>query len=188
VIAARAFLIGLLLGAIDSVVNHVPWWLGEIGLARADRGGWSQAAEFASLILDAGWAWAAAAVLAGWLAGDRVSRGAAAGVVALAAATIAYYGSDAVIDGDGVWQMATRYWLTFSVVAGPLLGAAGALVRRPGWAGTIAGLVVPVGAATQMVVLPPAADSAMALPVRFTVWIGAALAAVLVARRHASSG
>ena len=99
-IAARAFLIGLLLGAIDSVVNHVPWWLGEIG----PGGG---------------------AVLAGW---------------------------------------------------------------RPGWAGTIAGLVVPVGAATQMVVRPPAAGSAMALPVRFTVWIGAALAAALVARRHASSG
>jgi hypothetical protein len=55
------------LGAVDSVVNHVPIWLGEVGTARAERSGWSQAAEFASLVLNAGWAWAGAAVLVGWL-------------------------------------------------------------------------------------------------------------------------
>jgi hypothetical protein len=53
------------LGFVDSVVNHVPMLLGEVGTARAERGGWSQVAEFSSLILDAGWAWAAAAVLVG---------------------------------------------------------------------------------------------------------------------------
>jgi hypothetical protein len=45
--------VGMLLGVVDSVVNHVPVMLGEVGLASAERGGWSQAAEFASLILDA---------------------------------------------------------------------------------------------------------------------------------------
>ncbi len=58
---------GLALGSIDSAVNHVPGLLGEVGTARAERGGWSQAAEFCSLILDAERAWAAAAVVAGWL-------------------------------------------------------------------------------------------------------------------------
>jgi hypothetical protein len=47
---------GVLLGVVDSVVHHVPVMLGEVGTARAERGSWSQAAEFASLILDAGWA------------------------------------------------------------------------------------------------------------------------------------
>jgi hypothetical protein len=58
--------VGMALGAVDSVVNHVPIWLGEVGTARAERGGWSQVAEFASLVFDAGWAWAATAVLVGW--------------------------------------------------------------------------------------------------------------------------
>ena len=44
---------GVLVGIVDSVVNHVPVVLGEVGIARAERGGCSQAAEFASLILDA---------------------------------------------------------------------------------------------------------------------------------------
>ncbi|WP_285792018.1 hypothetical protein [Micromonospora sp. NBRC 101691] len=56
---------GVALGAVDSVVDHVPVWLGEVGTARAERGAGSQVAEFASLILDAGWAWAAASVRSG---------------------------------------------------------------------------------------------------------------------------
>jgi hypothetical protein len=39
---------GMSSGLVDSVVNHVPMVLGEFGTARAERGGWSQAAEFAS--------------------------------------------------------------------------------------------------------------------------------------------
>src|SRR5687768_17490992 len=46
---------GAVLGDADSIVNHVRAMHGEVGTARAERGGWSQAAEFASLILDAGW-------------------------------------------------------------------------------------------------------------------------------------
>ena len=35
-----------MLGVADSAVNHVPVTLGEVGTARAERGSWSQAAEF----------------------------------------------------------------------------------------------------------------------------------------------
>ncbi len=179
-------LMGLALGAIDSIVNHVPVWLGEVGTARAERGGWSQAAEFASLILDAGWAWAAVAVLAGWLSGrdsrpaTGMLRGAVAGGLALVFATAAYYGADAVIDGDVWWGMATQYWLIGSVLLGPALGAAGALTRPPCLAGILAALLVPAGAALQMVILPPPTESLMAQPVRLTVWISAVVSTVLI--------
>ena len=199
---------GLVLGAVDSVVNHVPVVLGEVGTARAERGGWSQAAEFASLVLDAGWAWAATAVLAGWLVsrpdgiGRRerpareigpgnsppaktavgtdppahsILRAAAAGGLALVFATSAYYGVDLLFDGGVWWGPTTRFWLIGGVLFGAPLGAAGVLIRRPGPVGVIAGLLVPGGAALQMVLLPPPAESRMAEPVRLTIWIAAAV-------------
>ena len=58
---AAAAALGTALGTVDSIVNHVPVLLGEVGTARAERSGWSQTAEFASLVLNAGWAWAATA-------------------------------------------------------------------------------------------------------------------------------
>jgi hypothetical protein len=180
---------GVALGAVDSVVNHVPLWLGEVATARAERGAWSQGAEFASLILDAGWAWAATAVLVGWLVsrGARPAagmlRGAAAGGLTLVFATTAYYGWDVVFAGDAWWGTATRHWLIGSAWLGPLLGTAGALIRRPGVVGAFALLLVPAGAALQMVLLPPPLESRMAGPVRLTVWVAAAGATVLIARR-----
>ncbi|MEU4221849.1 DUF6518 family protein [Actinoplanes sp. NPDC026623] len=180
--------VGTLLGVVDSVVNHVPVVLGEVGTARAERGGWSQAAEFASLVLDAGWAWAATAVLAGWLVSRHAPpvaemlRGALAGGLALVFATAAYYGADLLFDGGAWWGMATRYWLIGSVLFGPPLGVAGALIRLPGRTGVAAALVVPAGAALQMALLPPPPDSLMAEPVRWSIWIAAAAATVLVAR------
>ncbi|WP_112731320.1 hypothetical protein [Micromonospora noduli] len=179
---------GVALGAVDSIVNHVPVLLGEVGTARAERGGWSQAAEFASLILDAGWAWAAMAVLAGWLVSRSVRlaagilRGALAGGCTLIFATSAYYGVDVIFDGDIWWGGTTQYWLSVSVCLGPLLGAVGALIQRSGPAGTLAVLLVPAGAALQMVLLPPPPESAMAWPVRLSVWAAAAVAAVLIVR------
>jgi hypothetical protein len=186
--------VGTALGAVDSVVNHVPIWLGEVGTARAERGGWSQVAEFASLILNAGWAWAATAVLVGWLVSGPARtaagllRGAVAGGLALVFATTAYYGMDVLFDGGAWWYRATRYWLVGSVVFGPALGLVGALVRRPGPAGVLAALVVPAGAALQMVVLPPPPESLMAQPVRLTVWTSAAVAAVLITRARGRRG
>ncbi|KAB1926865.1 hypothetical protein F8280_09660 [Micromonospora noduli] len=179
---------GVALGAVDSIVNHVPVLLGEVGTARAERGGWSQAAEFASFILDAGWAWAAMAVLAGWLVSRSVRLaagmlcGALAGGCTLIFATSAYYGVDVIFDGDIWWGGTTQYWLSVSVCLGPLLGAVGALIQRSGPVGTLAVLLVPAGAALQMVLLPPPPESAMAWPVRLSVWAAAAVAAVLIVR------
>ncbi|OKI56187.1 hypothetical protein A6A27_30580 [Micromonospora sp. CB01531] len=186
--------VGMALGGVDSVVNHVPIWLGEVGTARAERGGWSQTAEFASLVLDAGWAWAATAVLVGWLVSWHTRpvagllRGAVAGGFTLAFATTAYYGMDVLFDGGPWWGMATRYWLIGSVVVGPALGVAGALIRRPGPAGTLAALLTPAGAALQMVILPPPPESLMAQPVRLTVWASAAVATVLITRAKGRRG
>ncbi|XTZ16996.1 DUF6518 family protein [Micromonospora echinospora] len=180
--------VGTALGAVDSVVNHVPVWLGEVGTARAERGVRSQVAEFASLILNAGWAWAATAVLVGWLVSRQARpaagmlRGAVAGGLALVFATTAYYAMDVLFDGGVWWDVRTRYWLVGSVLLGPALGVAGALARRPGPVGTLAALLVPAGAAAQMVVLPPPPESLMAQPVRLTVWVSAAVATALVVR------
>jgi hypothetical protein len=178
---------GMALGSVDSIVNHVPVLLGEVGAARAERGGWSQAAEFCSLILDAGWVWAAAAVLAGWLVSRHarpasgLSRGAAAGGSALVFATAAYYGTDLLFDGGGGWGPATRYWLVGSALLGPPLGLAGALTGRPGPVGVVAALIVPAGAALQMALLPPPPDSRMAQPVQHSVWIAAVVVTAVVA-------
>ena len=188
--AAIALATGTLLGAADSVVNHVPAVFDEVGTARADRGGWFQAAEFASLILDAGWGWAATAVLVGWLVSRPpqpaygLARAALAGGLTLACASSVYYGVDLLFDGGTWWGWVTQFWLIGSVLLGPPLGAAGALIRRRGLIGTVAALVVPAGAALQMVLLPPPPDSRMAQPVQVSVWIAAAAVTVVVVARN----
>ena len=186
--------VGMLLGVLDAVVNHVPVMLGEGGTASAAHGGWSHAAEFAGLVLDAGWAWAATAVLAGWWVSQHARpeagmlRSALAGGLALGFATTSYYGADLLLDGSAWWGVAPRFWLIASVLLGPPLGVVGAAIRLPGPAGVLAALVVPAGAALQTVVLPPPAASVMAEPVRWSVWIAAVVAAVLVAGRFRSRG
>jgi hypothetical protein len=181
---AAASTLGAALGASASFFDNVPLMLGEVGEARADRGAWSQIAEFASLILDSGWAWAATAVAAGWLVtgGLRpaagVLRGALAGCIALVAATVLFYGVNLMVQADFQWA-AVRYWWLGSMLLASPLGAVGATIRRPGPAGVLAALVAPVGAALNMVVLPPPPESPVAELVLLTVW-GAAAATVVV--------
>jgi hypothetical protein len=173
------------LGAAASVFDNVPLVLGEVGEARADRSGWSQTAEFASLILDSGWAWAATAMAVGWLVTKGIRpmmgalQGALAGCVALVAATIVFYGVNLLFQGDFWWGQ-VRFWWVGSLVLGSPLGAVGATIRRPGPVGVLAALVVPVGAAVNMVVLPPPPESPVAELVLLTVWGAAATATVLV--------
>ncbi|RLP84325.1 hypothetical protein EAD89_26575 [Micromonospora sp. BL4] len=123
----------------------------------------------------------------GWLVSSGlrpvvgVLAGALAGGLALIDATIVY---DAVPmlfpfhEGFGWGQM--PFWLVASLVLGLPLGAVGATIRRPGPVGIFAALVAPVGAALNMVVLPPPAESPVAGSVMLTVWGAAATAAVLV--------
>ncbi|SFN95928.1 hypothetical protein SAMN04487980_104035 [Streptomyces sp. cf124] len=112
---------------------------------------WASAAKVLSLLLDAGWSWAALAVAMGWLA-RTPSWGALAGALALIAATGAYYVTDAFVAGAGT-DMVT--WWVVGLPFGLVLGAVGAAIRRPGLIGLLAALTVPMGAAVQMVVLPP---------------------------------
>ena len=135
-----AFALGASFGAATSLSNA----------------GASQFAVVVSIILDVGWAWAGLAVAAGWLAGAP-ARGALAAVLALLAATTAYYALDSVLREEPFalyWPELQRWWLA-SVACGPALGAVGAYVGRGGVRGLLAGLVVPVGALVQMVVSRP---------------------------------
>jgi hypothetical protein len=177
------------LGAGAAAANNVPLLLGEVSKARGDRSGWSQSAEFVSLILDSGWAWAATAVAVGWLV-SKGSRpmvgtlvGALAGCAALITASVVYDSVKALFQGLAWWGEVRHVWLVRSVVLGLPLGAVGATIRRPGVAGVLAALVVPVGAALNMVVLPPPAESPAAGLVMVTVWGAAAAAVVMVVAR-----
>ena len=121
----------------------------------------------------------AVAVLSGWLVSRYAqgpARAALANGLALVCATTAYYGVDLLFDRGSWWGWVTRYWLIGSVLLGPPLGAAGAVLRRRGPVGMLAALLVPVGAAMQMLLYPPPPESLMALSVRLTVWIAAAVA------------
>ncbi|MEU7969737.1 hypothetical protein AB0D09_40840 [Streptomyces sp. NPDC049097] len=166
-----AVMAGSVFGSLTSLANAVSSPYGPIG-ARAAAG----AGTVVSLLLDAGWSWAALAVVVGWAVATP-ARSALAGVAALTAATVSYYVMDAY-----VWDAGTDMvvWLVVGVPLGLVLGAVGALVRRPGLTGLFAALVVPVGAAVQMVVIPPGEgliDARLATTAAGIVWAAAALSA-----------
>jgi hypothetical protein len=127
-------------------------------------------------------------VLVGWLvsrharSAPAVLRGALTGGLALVCATTAYYSLDLLFDGGAWWGMATRYWLIGSVLFGPPLGAVGALTWRTGPIAIVAALLIPAGAALQVLLLPPPPDSRMAEPVQLSIWIAAAVSTVLIYR------
>ena len=139
-------LLGVTLGVATSAVDVVAGGLDQTPPWRA-----------ASMLLNAGWVWAGLAVLGGWLLATPW-RGAVAGVVSLISAVAAYYCYGLVL-GDRVGlgfsglSAQVRLWLIMAVLAGPLLGLAGALAHRCGLVGLIAALVVPVGATVEMLVL-----------------------------------
>lgn len=125
------------------------------GLVAGAGGLWLQAAGAASVVFNAGCLWAGVAVLAGQLAGSRIA-GAVAGVLALAAATAAYYGADALLRQTaflGFWHE-LHFWWAPNVVLGLLLGGIGSRIARPGLTGLLAGLTLPVGAAVEAALLP----------------------------------
>jgi Family of unknown function (DUF6518) len=111
----------------------------------------------ASMLLNAGSTWATLAIVSGWLIGRPVP-GAIAGVVALGAAVGGYYmfgllaGDRTQVGLDGL-SGAIRLWVVMAIVAGPVLGLIGALIRRPGRVGSTSTIVIPVGVFVEMVVL-----------------------------------
>ncbi|MFJ2897447.1 hypothetical protein ACIO87_21485 [Streptomyces sp. NPDC087218] len=168
-------------GAVTSLVNALSSPYTEIGAPLKGTPG-GKTAKVLSLLLDAGWAWAALAVAAGLLAGTLL-RGALAGTLSLIAATAAYYLTDAYV-ADA--ESAMAYWAVAALLFGPALGAVGAAVRRPGPVGLCAALTVPLGAAAQMVVMPPRphlTPTPSIVLAEAVVWTGAVLGVVLAVRR-----
>jgi hypothetical protein len=143
--AVQAALLGACFGAATSVSN-----------AMVSPSEPESFARIVSFVLDAGWAWAALAVAAGWIA--RTPRsGAVAGVVALLTATTAYFTVDSIHRDEpfGSYSAELLRWWLVSVSLGWVLGVIGASARRKDAVGLAAALVVPLGAFAQMIVLPP---------------------------------
>ena len=145
------------------------------------------AARFAGILLNSGWVWAAVAVAGGWRLGTR-GRGAAAGVLALLATTTAYYAVDSILRQEpfALYWSEMRVWWIASVGVGSALGVVGASMRHPGLTGLLSRLVVPVGAAVEMVWLPRWGNAAEPDPVlqwvRIAVWAAATLCAIALTR------
>jgi hypothetical protein len=161
-----------------SVANHVVGWLGQDSLARGDRSAAGQVADFVSLILDSGWAWAAAAVLAGWLArraGGRLWTAAISGSLALIVGTLIFYGWRHEL-GSPI----TGYWLVASVMFGPVLGVIGGLTCRRDWIGALAALVVPAGAVFNILWRPVDPNSPLAHSITVLILCASFVAAVLI--------
>jgi hypothetical protein len=144
------------------------------------------AARFASYLLNSGWVWAAVAVAAGWRLSTR-GRGAVAGMLALLATTTAYYVLDSILREESValYWYEMRVWWVVSAAFGSVLGVVGASIRSPGVSGLLARLVVPVGAAAEMVWLPRWGHTSDPDPMlellRVAVWIASALVVVALA-------
>lgn len=138
----------------------------------------------ASLVVNAGAAWAGVAVLGGWALGS-VRRGLVGGPLALLPAVVVYYALGAVVgseNANGSPDLIAFFGLV-ALVVGPALGAVGGLVRRRGGLGLAAALVVPVGVGFELVWRSSAAGLPLdpARPVADLILAAAAVSGVVIA-------
>ncbi|MDQ3757008.1 MAG: hypothetical protein M3394_04080 [Actinomycetota bacterium] len=96
----------------------------------AERAGLDGVATFASLVLGAGWAWAALAVAVATRSGRRLLGG-GLGLAALLGASSSYYVGDVVYRGEALSSYTgdMRYWVAASLLFGPALGVIGASAK-----------------------------------------------------------
>jgi hypothetical protein len=181
-----ATLMGAGYGATASALNDLSSAYGDLGGALAGTPVQSML-RVLSTMTGAGWAWAALAVGVGWYLGTR-RWGAAAGALALTAATTTYYALDNLLRAEPILGSDIWIWCAAGLLLGPPLGAVGACARRPGLLGLLAALTVPVGAAVQMVVLPQGVDSvqvaAEVVWARWIVWLISAVASTWIITRY----
>ena len=133
---AVAGVVGLVFGTITTVLNTPP---GDYVLDDSPR-------RIASLVLNSGAAWAAVAVLGGWLIGSTL-RGVIAGPVALFLAVVAYYVVGAAAGSenpDGSVDQLIYFGLV-ALLVGPMLAAVGGGIRRRDVLSLVSALVVPLG-------------------------------------------
>lgn len=150
---------GASFGMLTSLVNSLSSDYDVLGkwLRAGDWTAWAGGPmQVLSLILDSGWAWASLAVLAGLFARARLLA-AIGGLLVLAAATTTYFCMDSVLRSESLASYGTEIvvWWIGSVLLGPLLGMIGAHAGTSGATGLLAKLTVPVGAITQMILIPP---------------------------------
>ncbi|MEU7729629.1 hypothetical protein AB0B78_30990 [Streptomyces sp. NPDC040724] len=190
-IIITSVVVGTGFGAATSLVNALSSPYSELGAPIVGTV-WAGASKVLSLLMDAGWSWAALAVATGWLARTWV-RGALAGATALIAATAAYYVMDAFARQEPLagYESDLVVWWTASVLFGSVLGVVGASIRRPGPVGLLAALTVPVGAALQMVLMPPRPHMTMTPAIvlaEVLVWTAAAIGAGWAVHRFRTAG
>ncbi|RVX41053.1 hypothetical protein EDD27_3510 [Nonomuraea polychroma] len=180
-ILVSSLVVGAGFGVATSLVNALSHSYADLENHAYTTTGWS-IAEIMSVLLDSGWAWAGLAVAVGWLVtraresspAALALGGATAGALVLLAATVAYSIVDTIRSGGLLpWYEFEWPWLFASVVFGAPLGAVGACVKRSGAIGLLARLTVPVGAAVQMVVLPPGRNEVVETIGRTIVWTAA---------------
>lgn len=105
-------------------------------------------------------------------------------MLALLATTTAYYVLDSVLRQESFasYWYEMRVWWGASLVLGSVLGFVGASTWRPGLTGFLARLLVPVGAAAEMVWLPRWSNALGPNPVleslRVGVWVASTLCVV----------
>lgn len=183
-ILVSALAVGAVFGAATSLVNALSHSYADLESRAYTTSGWS-IAEIMSVLLDSGWAWAGLAVAMGWLVTRAaeirpaaLARGAAAGALALLAATAAYSVMETMRNGGPLsswYETEPLVWWVTSVLFGAPLGAVGACVKRPGVTGLLARLTVPIGAAVQMVVFLPGRNEVIANIGKTVVWVAAAV-------------
>jgi hypothetical protein len=133
---AVVVVLGLLFGTITTLLNAPPE---DYVLDDSPR-------RIASLVVNSGAAWAAMAVLGGWLVAST-ARGLIAGPVVLILAVVSYYLVGAVAGSenpDGSVDQVSHFGL-LGLLAGPVLGAIGGKIRGRDVLGLISALVVPLG-------------------------------------------
>jgi hypothetical protein len=176
-----AIVLGAGFGAATSLVNAVSLRSADLESGTATVSGWSPL-EIVTVLLDSGWAWAGWAVAMGWLVTRSrpaaFAPAATAGALTLLAATAAYSLMDTILRDEPLssWYLSeSPVWWVAGIALGAPLGAVGACVERPGVIGLLAGLTVPVGAAVQMIVLPPGRNEVIAAIGQTIVWVAAAV-------------
>lgn len=150
-----AVIAGALFGVLVSLVNAASSPYTSLGASLTGTA-LATPLQVLSQMIGIGWAWAALGVVAGWWTRTLVRSG-AAGALALLGAVVTYYVSDSVLLEQPVTDFAGELvlWGVASMVVGAPLGLIGALTHHRGLLGLMAALVVPAGAALQLLVVDP---------------------------------
>ncbi|WP_404952691.1 hypothetical protein [Streptomyces sp. 147326] len=190
-IIITSLVVGAGFGAATSLVNALSSPYSALGAPIVGTV-WAGGAKVLSLLMDAGWSWAALAVATGRLA-RTWARGALLGALALIAATAAYYVADAFARQEPLagYESDLVVWWTASVLFGSVLGVVGAAIRRPGLVGLLAALTVPVGAALQMILMPPRPHLTLTpgiILAEVIVWTAAAICTGWAVHRYRTEG